>query len=273
MDPWHHYWRYGCAEGRLPRQNRALAWDHHLRRGGPEVMLARLQKLSSHGVAADGERASAHWALANWLASQVREDEVLEYLLNRPDDGALMNKALSVENRFAGAQSGPWLLVIQSLCVLAAKGQLDHSTTQAALEALKDCNSAAADTFLAEAAVHQCLGKKYEALAALNTMWKQQGMIKVSLLQPHQSLSLDNLTSAAKSAGSKRASDLVSVIVPLYNAQATIGTALRSLFEQTYRPLEIIVVNDAGTDGSVERVRELASSCPQGITLNLLTMP
>ena len=48
----------------------------------------------------------------------------------------------------------------------------------------------------------------------------------------------------------------VSVIVPLYNQEAAVGRALESVFRQTLKTLEVIVVDDGSTDDSVERVKE-----------------
>lgn len=52
---------------------------------------------------------------------------------------------------------------------------------------------------------------------------------------------------------------LVSVIVPVYNAEAHIAEALNSVFAQTYRPLEIIVIDD----GSTDRTPEIVKSFPE----------
>lgn len=49
---------------------------------------------------------------------------------------------------------------------------------------------------------------------------------------------------------------LISVVVLNWNGDRTIERCLRSLEEQTYRPLEIIVVDNASTDGSADLVRE-----------------
>ena len=56
-----------------------------------------------------------------------------------------------------------------------------------------------------------------------------------------------------------KAGPLVSVIIPAYNAEKTIGRALESVLLQNYAPIEIIVVNDASHDGTaavVESFRE-----------------
>jgi len=50
---------------------------------------------------------------------------------------------------------------------------------------------------------------------------------------------------------------LVTVIVPVFNAGEYLLPAVESLVAQTYRHLEIIVVDDGSTDGCVETLREL----------------
>lgn len=43
----------------------------------------------------------------------------------------------------------------------------------------------------------------------------------------------------------------VSVVIPVYNAQETIGKCLDSILGQDYGPVEIIAINDGSTDGSL----------------------
>ena len=48
----------------------------------------------------------------------------------------------------------------------------------------------------------------------------------------------------------------VSIIVPVYNVQAYLRTCINSLISQTLKDIEIIAVNDASTDNSLEILRE-----------------
>lgn len=48
----------------------------------------------------------------------------------------------------------------------------------------------------------------------------------------------------------------VSVIIPVYNAQAWIDRCLKSVVDQTYRNLEIIVLNDGSTDKTLEILKK-----------------
>lgn len=49
----------------------------------------------------------------------------------------------------------------------------------------------------------------------------------------------------------------VTTIIPVYNEEKYIGECLDSLLKQTLKPLEIIVVDDGSTDGSVTIVKQL----------------
>ncbi len=55
---------------------------------------------------------------------------------------------------------------------------------------------------------------------------------------------------------SRNADPLVSICIPVYNSGTTIGRTLDSVIGQTYRNLEIIVVDNLSTDGTLDRVRE-----------------
>lgn len=48
----------------------------------------------------------------------------------------------------------------------------------------------------------------------------------------------------------------ISVIIPAYNREKSIERCLNSIINQTYKPLEIIVVDDCSTDDTVSKVKE-----------------
>ena len=55
----------------------------------------------------------------------------------------------------------------------------------------------------------------------------------------------------------------VSVIIPAYNAEATIERAVMTVINQTRPPIEVIVVDDASSDGTADVVRRLGQADPR----------
>ena len=49
---------------------------------------------------------------------------------------------------------------------------------------------------------------------------------------------------------------LVSVIIPVYNTESFLDSCLWSVVQQTYKELEIIIVNDGSTDSTLEKMTE-----------------
>ncbi len=56
---------------------------------------------------------------------------------------------------------------------------------------------------------------------------------------------------------------LVSVLIPLYNHERYIGESLGSVLLQTYRSIEVVVVDDCSTDRSLEFARQVAAGDPR----------
>src|SRR5207253_2152663 len=52
---------------------------------------------------------------------------------------------------------------------------------------------------------------------------------------------------------------LVSVIIPCRNAGEWVGQAIESVLGQTYRPIEIIAIDDGSTDNSLDVIRSFGS--------------
>lgn len=57
--------------------------------------------------------------------------------------------------------------------------------------------------------------------------------------------------------------DIISVIIPVYNAERHLEAALQSVLAQNYGRFEIITVDDRSTDGSAEIIKRIASEHPE----------
>jgi len=67
-------------------------------------------------------------------------------------------------------------------------------------------------------------------------------------------------------------SDLVSVVIPMFNSAKWIRQTLISVFEQDYSFLEVLIVNDGSTDTSLREVEQVASEYP-GVDLRIISIP
>ena len=57
--------------------------------------------------------------------------------------------------------------------------------------------------------------------------------------------------------------DLVSIITPMYNSEKFIDSTIQSVQSQTYQNWEMIIVDDASTDRSIEIVKKIMSNEPR----------
>ena len=56
-------------------------------------------------------------------------------------------------------------------------------------------------------------------------------------------------------------SNLISVVVPVYNAEKYLHLCIESIITQTYKEIEIILINDGSTDKS----GEICEKCADGV--------
>lgn len=89
------------------------------------------------------------------------------------------------------------------------------------------------------------------ALGWINAVFDANRLARVARRDTSRPLSLDNIRGIDVPAH-KGDEPLISVIVPAYNAADTIETALRSLAEQSWRNIEVVIVDDASSDATVK---------------------
>ena len=233
-----------------PAQDRTRKAEARLWGGYSTYASDELNEIIRSPLTSPEERARAAWELARWHAFQGEPDLALKYLRLIPPQ---------IQTR--GLVKSRLLLEVRTLMTL---GRMDEARSLAngALLASKhdsDVHLVAANTLL-EAAPGAEEGDSNDErrLALVNQMYARRGLLPIRKIDSNLGLSLDNITATPPPDAIVSGGPTVSVIMPAYNAAATIGFALRSLQEQTWRNLQIIVVDDASSDETVAVVSEAA---------------
>ncbi len=63
--------------------------------------------------------------------------------------------------------------------------------------------------------------------------------------------------------------ELVSIIIPCFNAEQWVGDAIRSSLKQSWKDIEVIVIDDGSTDASLDVVRSFGASIQYEASKNL----
>nr|WP_227504414.1 glycosyltransferase [Acinetobacter sp. YZS-X1-1] len=59
---------------------------------------------------------------------------------------------------------------------------------------------------------------------------------------------------------------LVSIVIPSYNHERFIRDSIKSVIDQSYQNIELIIIDDGSTDASVEKIQELIPLCEKRFT-------
>lgn len=95
-----------------------------------------------------------------------------------------------------------------------------------------------------------------EQLVILSNAFKSMGLAPLEKQYPELSFNFGNLTAQA-SARITEFKQKVSIIIPAFNAAASISFVIKSLQSQTWKNIEIIVVDDCSLDNTVDVVKEI----------------
>jgi len=244
LDPWEHYRSIGRSEGRLPAPVQALTLEQLLWEGGEDEALPQLERLFATGALR--EQALAGWVLARWHAAQGSWSRARDAIarFHRLAEGALVIR-----------HPGPWLLGVQARLATG-----DIAGAEACLDDAHARFAARPDFDLARMLVLRARGAEETTISALlGEIHPPRDLTPLSLaVGPGPRF--DRLQ--AEPAPVSEADDdapLVSVIVPVFNSAGVLGTALRGLVAQSWRNLEILVVDDGSSDGSVAVAQDWAA--------------
>lgn len=259
-NPLVHFLEHGRWEGRLPiHQDLPLLDEALWSEKDPQPIYHRLKAIIQEG-APPPVASFAAWILARWLAWKERWAEVKIILAPWTD----CNERLPFHK-------GPQLLEIEAHI---KSGDLleAHRLLKKRLEQFPDHPDfllASCNLLLAEGVAD------VDRLKQLNHLYEQQGLSLLALRNSASSLTLDTLASSSPFfLPSSRSEPLVTVLVPAFNAERTLVTALESLAHQTWQQLEILIIDDASNDSTAtlgmafaekdSRFRLLCSSWNQG---------
>jgi glycosyltransferase involved in cell wall biosynthesis len=98
-----------------------------------------------------------------------------------------------------------------------------------------------------------------EQLCALNSFLTSYGLSEVSLADDKKCVSVTNIKCAALPNANTENMPLVSILVTTYNTSPYVKSSLESLLSQSYKNLQIIVIDDNSTDDTVKRIKETAA--------------
>ena len=59
----------------------------------------------------------------------------------------------------------------------------------------------------------------------------------------------------------KNKEDLISIVIPAYNHEKYIEECIESIISQTYKNIELIIINDGSTDLTAEKIQSKAKDC------------
>lgn len=249
LNPLAHYLLHGRAEGRPPHPRPALREIRALEAQVWGGLAATAEPALAGLVQDEGRhpliRAEAALRLAPWRDFQGDAAGALKLLRSMegwaPDD-LLCNRRRLIPMAF----------------LQMAAGRI--ATARATLARLPDSDP---DATLARANTE---AEDEARLDHINRLYAARGLAPLCKADPAAPLSLRNLAARAAAPGLPDIGK-VSVIIPAWNAAGFIGHALAGLQAQTYRNLEILVVDDCSPDDTFAVVQRLAQDDPRIVPL------
>lgn len=247
MDPVDHYRLHGLHEGRYPRRFVAMSLEKKLWGGFSKLSLTDLKDITCAEAAPTEEIAYASWALARWYAAHNSWQNALFYIKNisNPPPSFL-------------PLTGIKLLLLQSLYENQRHIELTEQLGEQANTHFDNHSFCLAAAHFTSTIAGQKVCDDTKKLSWINKIYISRGLAPIIKSLKGGPISIDNIcakTNRLKANGRP----LISVLIPSFNAEEFIETAIKSVQSQTWGILEIIVVDDASEDKTASIVRELAA--------------
>ena len=102
--------------------------------------------------------------------------------------------------------------------------------------------------------------KRKLQISWLNSLLELHRLATLSADSGTKPLTIDDLPALITRVPAKMDGPKISVLVPVFNGEEFIHTALAGLAAQSYRNIEVLVIDDASTDGTRELVKKFAAA-------------
>lgn len=255
MDPWMHFHLHGRDEGRFAHPAHLEMWFDNAVFDG---VIGHFRREASALPARDYDY--LQWLLARRFAWDRRWTDVIDIF----ESGDLERHS----GKTAGLRHVPGLLYADAL---RYSGREQDS--EQVVEWLRRKYPSQTDIRLLEANHILEFGDRQQLaqdwLAAVNQIYAAAGLRALDFIR-RDSPSLEAIGARAPSEPAERGAwpetnrqPVVSVLMAAHNAEATIGHAIRSVLEQTWQALELIVVDDGSDDDTVECAERAAAGDPR----------
>ena len=240
--------REGTRKVRNLQQLETMLWG-----GYPNEAQDELQSVLASADSSAKDKELAAWMLARWHFYQADAQKSLEYLQNIPPiirSGKIDYVLLETQClRRTGRSREAKALLEQALGNWPSDPSLYFSMANTFMDNESEASAETDD----------------KRLELINRVYLGIGLSPLEKLNPSAPLDFFNFRAVPVQGSDATTQDQpkISVIIPVYNGAETIRITLRSLLEQSWSNLQIIVVDDASDDATCEIVREIAATDPR----------
>lgn len=190
------------------------------------------------------ERCFAGWHLGRWYHFNEQFERALDIVRKVRE----IDEAQVRQKRF---------VMLESFCHIALSDTEKAATILSAYLLRKPKDS---DALLAASNV--CCSTDHDKINFINSVYKNNQLCEVGKIDENLPLSIANIKGVG---GVPVEGELVSVIMPIFNAEKNIDAAIHGLLNQTWKNIEIIAVDDVSTDGTFQKLVEWSEKDPRVI--------
>ncbi|MBS4086640.1 MULTISPECIES: glycosyltransferase [Pseudomonas] len=243
-----HYTAHGKKEGRYPRLLKSKSIETKLWSGFSDNAITELVHIFNDLTSEAEEKMFSALALARWYSSRRQwnhAEPYVEFLC-----AILITDSSAVPGYLY--QEGMHLLITDVFVRLNRHQEAKNLFQHINYDRCPNDMLLSASNLLMSSEGQHIYESEQKKLDLINKIFVDSNLTTLAKKDEGDILSIDNIQGAYRDQVSSP--HKVSILIPVFNAESYIETALRSLTFQTWTNLEIIVVDDASSDRTKELV-------------------